>query len=289
VKNVISVVAMVATFSCLETAFLLCYLLPESEYYLLTVPRHGLLVFTQFLLLPGIAALFSRLIYGRPGWGKRALVIFLAGTVGAPLLLAALLLVLMFIVWAADLSEVFGLVVLPFVIGGMIWALFFAIRQTGRRSVAIEADRWLAERHAGVSARERKLRSLGISCSLWVPALTVLVVILFLPQTWGLVTRLRRPEAARLAGYRVPIPITWIVLSREMDPATGRSVVSGIAGRGCSPLRCLLFQGDFSLFHWGLETEPYSQLMNEDQRYGWLECHPENRSISGPSKLEIPL
>lgn len=263
-RKILPVIATVAVFSFFEAAFLLFYLVPESEYY--SGCRHGLLAFSQFFLLPGIATLYSRLIYGRQGWGRRALVIFLASTLGAPLLLAALLLPLIFVVWAADLNAALGLAVLPLVIGGLIWVLFFAIRTTGERSVKTEAARWLAEREVGVSPRDRKLRNLGISWSLWIPALTVLAVVLFLPQAWGLLTHLRHPETSRLAGYHVSVPISWIILSTEVDATTGRSIASGIAGRGCSSVRCLWLGGDFSLFYWELETEPYGQFRNQDNR-----------------------
>jgi hypothetical protein len=266
-RKALLIIASIAGCSFLEAAFLLCYLLPEREYWHAGT-SHTFLGCAQYLLLPSVAALYSLLMYGQPGWGRRALVILLAGAIGAPLLLAILLLPLVFLVWAADINPALGLAVLPFVIGGMTWALFFAIRKTGERSVETEAARWLSEREAGVSPRERKLRNLGISWSLWVPALTVLAVVLFLPETWGLVTHLRHPETSRLAGYHVSLPITWIVLSTEMDSATGRCVVGGIAGRGCTSVRCLLLRGDFSLFYWGLETEPYSQVRNGDNRHG---------------------
>lgn len=202
---------------------------------------------------------------GQKGTGH---IVLLGGTVGAPLLLAILLLLLVFFVWVADINTALGLALLPVVIGGMTWALFFSIRKTGERSVEIEAARWLAERDAGVTPRERKLRNLGISWSLCIPALTVLAVVLFLPETWGLITHLRHPKTSQLAGYHVSVPITWIVLSTEMDSATGRSVVNGLAGLGCSSFRCLLLRGDFSLFYWGLETEPFNQIQNESPGYG---------------------
>src|SRR5258708_33226496 len=119
---------------------------------------------------------------GQKGTGH---IVLLGGTVGAPLLLAILLLLLIFFVWVADINTALGLALLPVVIGGMTWALFFSIRKTGERSVEIEAARWLAERDAGVTPRERKLRNLGISWSLCIPALTVLAVVLFLPEKIG--------------------------------------------------------------------------------------------------------
>ena len=147
--------------------------------------------------------------------------LFLLGTVAVPWVLVIALLPLGVLAWTLDVSVMLFFVALPIVVGGMAWGLFFAIRKSGERSVPIEASRWLAERHTGIDPRERKWRNRGIGWSLWIPSLTVLAVLLFLPEIWGLVTHIRQPQTSQLTGYRIPIPATWIILSHDIVPPQG--------------------------------------------------------------------
>jgi hypothetical protein len=231
VRRTLLVIVMVGGYCFLETTFLLSDLL-LNDIYPGSYSLFALLGFGQFLILPGTAALYSRLIYGRQGWARRALILFLAGTVGVPVMVVIFVLPVGLLAWVADFNVALGFMLLPLVVAAMGWALIFLIRKTGERTVPVEVCRWTAERQAGIDARERRWRSRGIGWSLWIPSLMVLAVFLFLPEIWGVLTRIRHPHAGQLPGYRISIPATWVILSRNADSATGRSSVMGLAGRG---------------------------------------------------------
>jgi hypothetical protein len=266
VRRALLVIAAVAGCCLFETALLLSSLLQEHAYRR-SVSWHAVLGFAQFLLLPGMAALYSRFIYGRRQWGRRALILFLAGTAAVPVLIVVVLLPLGLLAWAFDVSIALFFVVLLLVVAGMTWGLFLAIRKTGERSVQIEASRWLAERQAGIDSGERKWRNRGIGWSLWIPSLTVLAVFLFLPQIWGVLTHLQQPQAGRLPGYQIPIPATWVVLSQQVDSATGHSWVGGLAAQGINTGLMSFFRWSLPFFSWDVETEPYSQFLNPNDRF----------------------
>lgn len=65
-----------------------------------------------------------------------------------------------------------------------------------------------------------------------IPLTMVLVVFLFLPEMWGVLSHLSQPRAGDLTGYHVPIPPTWIVLQHDEHSEDGWSRVTGFAGRG---------------------------------------------------------
>lgn len=273
VRKAFLVISVVGGYCFLETIFLLSYLLLDETYPGSYSP-FALLGFAQFLILPGSAVLYSRLMYGRQQWGRRALILYLAGTVGVPAMVVIFLLPLGLLAWVAEFNNALGFILLPLVAGGMIWGFFFAIRKTGERCVQIEASRWLAERQTGIEPGERKWRNRGIGWSLWIPSLMVLAVFLFLPEIWGVLTRVRDPHAGHLPGYRISIPATWVILSRSADSATGRSSVIGLAGRGMRLGVTPFFGGRLPLFNWDLWTEPYSQFLNPDDRFAMDRWQP---------------
>ncbi len=146
--------------------------------------------------------------------------------------------------------------------------LFFGNREARKRSVALESSRWLAEHQARISAGERKSRERGIRWSLWIPSLMVLAVFLFLPEVWGLLTHMQRPQAGRLLRYDVTVPPTWIIVSSRTSFTEG-SWVNGIAWRGMGlGVKRYLHFGDLPVSSWGVGftelDEPELRPSNRD-------------------------
>jgi hypothetical protein len=111
-------------------------------------------------------------------------------------------------------------------------------RITRRQGVSDEAERWLAE-------RTRPARMNGLSwrrakrLAPWGPALLTLVLFSFFSGVTGAATHLVYGRSAKLLGYRVSFPLTWMVLgkSRMYGDHTSSSA-SAFDCRG--PLRALL-------------------------------------------------
>ncbi len=209
----------------------------------------------QFLLIPGLAALLSRIMHGRDGWGRRTLTIFALGF-AAPVLVVLILFPIFLLAWVFSISVVLFAVLLPLVVGLIAAALILVIRKTGGWSIHREATRWLAERQWGTDPSERRWRKRGIRWSTWVPCTMVLLVFLFLPEIWGMLSHLSQPRAGSLLGYRVPIPVTWIVLDHGDHPADGGSGVRGLAGRGIGLGVKPYVHADLPLSAWDIRTEP---------------------------------
>src|SRR5580765_8576453 len=139
---------------------------------------------SQLLVIPGLAALFSRLMYGAQGWKKRCIKTALAGALGLPLLLTVVGSVGAAIAWAASVNTVLAVVFFLVLGGGFILGMIWIAGRMSSRSVPIEAARWLQGRQ--FKPTDRKRRSQGIRFALWIPSLTALVVGLFLLPVWGI-------------------------------------------------------------------------------------------------------
>jgi hypothetical protein len=266
-KKPVLIIATVAGYSLLETALLLIFLLPE-EGISYQGSRHGLLTFAQFLTIPGLAVLFSLILYGPNQW-KRRMAIHFVTVPGFLMLILLMGLPAALLEWAYNKYCVYPNSFLfpitrslyPVVILGIASVLAFHITKKERKRVVVfESSRWLAERQAGIGARERRGRERAIRWSLWIPSVVVLTVFLFLPEVWGLLTHMQRPRAGQLPGYEVTIPPTWIIISNGTNSLTGASGVSGIAGRGMGrgAQRYLHF-GDPSISGWGVGIAEYDE------------------------------
>ncbi len=121
-------------------------------------------------------------------------------------------------------------------IGGITVGLLFLNRKIRRRTVELEAQRWLAERHSGITS--------------------------------GIVSFVRHSEASHLSGYRVPIPSTWIVVYIDKQE-NGESYLSGLAGHGLAFGVTPYLRGNPPLSSWRIGTEPYGQV-TEQEKPGWL-------------------
>ena len=263
------IIAVVAGYSLLEVALLLMFLLPE-ELGSYNGSGHAFIALSQFLTIPGMAVLFSLILYGRNQW-KRRMAIHLAAVPGL------LVLILLMGFPAATLewfyserrgidpsgSSLFLIASLLYPVVILVMAsvlVFYITKNAGKRVVQLESSKWLAERQAGIGARERRARERGIRWSLWIPSLVVLTMFLFLPEVWGLLTHIQRPGASQLPGYEVTIPPTWIIFSQYTNSLTGASWVGGIAGRGMGRgVQRYFHFGDLPISSWGVGIAEYDE------------------------------
>jgi hypothetical protein len=272
-KKAFLIVAAVAGYSLLETCLLLSLIVPSDSYtegWYSPAKYQIVVVWAQILLIPGMAALLSRIVYGRHGWIRRTVTILLAGSLGVPIAVLsffipmALLVAVLF--WASGVSWILFCFLVPVVAGLVVMGFLFLVRKSGKRSAEAEAHRWLAERNAGISKSARAWRTRGVRIAVFIPLLTVLPIFLFLPETWGLLSHLGHPQSGHLSGYRVAVPAVWIVLYQDDRQADGRSWAHGIAGRGIgfgvNPLRYDSFSS------WSVGTDPFnpSEATNYDPK-----------------------
>ena len=281
-KRALIIVAAVAAYSLLETGLLLSVMmLHYNSLNRWIYPE--IVAWGQLLLIPGMAALLSRIMYGPYRWVRRAATILLVGSFGVPVVLTLILLPVALLVWAFSVGKLIFAVLLPVVVGSIALSLRFVIRKGAKWSVQLESRRWLAERESGSDANERKWQNRGIRLASCIPVLIVLLVFLFLPEIWGILSQVSSARPASLLGYRVPIPATWIVLFHWNQPESGRSWVNGIAGRGIVFGVRPYWRGRAPLSSWDIRTTPYLQSEENatDRR------RPKDSEIIGRRVLSI--
>jgi hypothetical protein len=238
-RKAIVIASSIAAYAAIEAVLLLSVIVPQNWFspgrYQLTV------AWGQLLLIPGMAAVVSRVMYGSYQWRRRTLTILLAGALGVPVLIALLIFPVALLAWAADVNIILFYLLLPIVLGALVCAAYWCVKRNGKWGVQADAAQWLADRRGGISQGERASRRRGISFALLAPALIALSVFLFLPETWGILSHFGPQNSGDLSGYRLKVPATWIVLYRQDEPSDGRSWVTGLAGRGIglggNPLR----------------------------------------------------
>ncbi len=278
VRKALIIIAAVAGYSLLEAGLLLSSIVSRPAGYAVPSTYQSVVYLGQFLLIPGLAALLSRIMYGPYGWPRRTLMIFLAGSFGVPIVVMVALIVLaiplVLLVWAFGVSHFLFALLLPVIVGGVAFGLLAAVRKTGKWSVKAEAARWLAERQSGVSPRERQWRIRGIRLASCIPSAMVLLAFLFLPEIWGMLSHLSQPQSGNLPGYEVSIPATWIVLRHEHQ-MNGRSWVTGLAVRGMVRGVSPYLRGDPPLSSWGVEADSDVES-DESMRTRWT---PEDSDV----------
>lgn len=83
-------------------------------------------------------------------------------------------------------------------------------RMTRMEYILTESERWLSERHDADPRRSKRRKWLR-RWAIWIPALSVLLAVLFLDQTWAIASHLFHPGSGKLIGYRVSVPLNWTV------------------------------------------------------------------------------
>ncbi|HTD23322.1 MAG TPA: hypothetical protein VK738_11750 [Terriglobales bacterium] len=255
-KKAIIIVAAVAAYCLFEIVLLLSIVTPNPGYPT-SGTRQTVTGAAQLVLIPGLAAVFSRIIYGPYRWKRRALIILAVGAGCVPALVG-LVAVGMVLDWVSSRSIAWLIVLLVLIGCGFIPALFFVVRKLRKRGVALETKRWLAERQSGTSARERRWKDRAIRYSLWLPALSVLLVFLFLPESWGIASHFEFRTQV-LTEYQVRVPASWIILQQDAQSEPGYSYISGLAGRGMGfSVTRYLHWWDVPLSSWSVGTQPYA-------------------------------
>jgi hypothetical protein len=280
VKKAILIIVVVTGYALLEAALLLGVMVPQ-KWDALPTRYQATVSLAQLLLIPGMAALFSRVVYGSYQWRRRTLTILLVGALGVPASIALFMLMVALLFWASDVNTILFAFLLPVALGTLVFTAYWCVKKRGRWGIQADAAQWLADRRSGISQHERACRRRGIHFALWIPALIALSVFLFLPETWGILSHLGPQNSDDLSGYRVRIPATWVILFRWDEQSDGRSSVNGVAGRGIgfgtNPLR---FD---SLSSWQVQTTSFGQSgMTESDRW-----HPNESEILGRRALTI--
>jgi hypothetical protein len=271
VRKALIIIAIVAGYSLLEAGLLLSSIVSSSVVYAYPSTYQRVVYSAQILLIPGSAALMSRLMYGPYGWPRRTVMILLAGSFGVlPAVIVAIIALaipLVLLVWAFGISHFLFALLLPVIFGGMAFGLLAAVRRSGKWSVQAEAARWLAERQSGVSPSERRWRIRGIRVASCVPSALVLLAFLFLPEIWGLLSHVSQLQPGNLPGYQASIPATWIVLRHE-NQVDGRSWLTGLAGQGIGRGPSFYLRGYLPLSSWNIDTDSY--IRSEESRDSWM-------------------
>jgi len=261
-KNAVGVVGIAAAYSLLEVGLLFSLMLTTSSYSA-SATYQASVVWGQLLLIPGSAALMSRIVYGPHGWARRALNILVVGALGVPILILVLIALLFLLDWVSSATWtstapiVFFATVALLAGAGVITAVVLALKRGVRYSMRLEATRWLDERYAGSNRLHSRWPRRAIHLALWVPATTVLLLFLFWPEAWGLLSHLTHPRSGKLSGYRVSVPAAWIILSHNDQHGTGESSLEGLAGRGIGFGPTPYLRADVPLSSWVIGTVPY--------------------------------
>jgi hypothetical protein len=165
-------------------------------------------------------------------WLKRILTAALIAVVVSLGVLIQVILVVLLCFLLPDQIAVKTILVSPFAIGVESYFIFrWTIK---RREIRIEAERWLAQRsRRTLQQRARLYRSKQIGVC--IPTAFVGVVFLFLPELFGVATHVLHPGPAKLIGYEVSFPMTWVVAGEGANDARTLAFAGAIDCRG--PLR----------------------------------------------------
>jgi hypothetical protein len=107
-------------------------------------------------------------------------------------------------------NVILSLLLMPLLlIGAGSYLVFQGVTRV--ESVRLEAEKWLAERTRTPTSSYPKWRTMVERCSVWAPTLIVVLACLFLDGTWALATHLFHRGSGKLIGYRVSIPLNWMV------------------------------------------------------------------------------
>ena len=264
-KKALIIFAVVAGYSLFDAALLLSMLHPN---FLIDSPstHQTLLLLAQLLLLiPGLAALVSRLLYGPRGWKRRALKILLTVPIGI-LALALVLASLALIGWVVTADFGFGTpswvistiatVLCSGLMAVLVWVGWIAFRRTGNKSVELESARWLNERRSGLTARDWKWRNRGIRWAVCIPAALVLLIFLFFPESERILLTLRRGYNVQVGDYNVRLPGSWFILVMWKYEENGWSGISGLTGVEMQHQLGWYIRGQLELSEWSIEVRP---------------------------------
>lgn len=234
-KKIALIVAVVISYSLLETGLLLVILIASG--YGSWRLYQGVVFWGQLALIPGSAAIMLRIMNGPHRTPWRALRILVLGIIGVPALVLLILSAFVLIDWLTSITLARGsLVFLSFLLAisaaALVAGITLLVRSMTRRTVEEEALRWQRAKELCHTKAERHRQIRYVRLVSWIPTSTVLFVFLFIPEIWGLLTYLGQPRRDLIQNYHVPIPATWIVLGHEDMQTNGTSWSTGLIGRG---------------------------------------------------------
>jgi hypothetical protein len=244
------------------TGAVLAYTLLESLLLLWVLGRHlaydlnlfmPAVMLGQLVLIPGMAALFSCVIRGGKGWKSRTLR-SVATAISAVLLVISLLIEFSWMsVWFPGLNHVFVILLIFSVLAAPPGLLLLLLRRNEKQRIQREADQWLFERHT-LTVNERRWRRYAVHCASIIPVSFVFVLYLYIFQAWGLATHVLHPHET-LAGYSVPVPLTWIILSSSSDnPEATALWMNGLTSSGHLPAFSIV-NTQLNLTSWSIALE----------------------------------
>lgn len=213
-------------------------------------PRaHQIVALIVGFLIPGLAVIFSCLNYGFPHWQRRAFII-----VGLPILAFCSF---VGVIWGAgellqdipyERQDRVAIGMFSVILLVILWLVSKGWKISRRRSVDLEAQHWLDERNSGATNTEVVQRHRLIRTALWIPAATVLLALLFLPETWALVSHIVHGGSRRLNAYTVSVPVTWVVLM------AGDRSLSGVVAPGLALHPTQWLHGEVPISSWGFSV-----------------------------------
>jgi hypothetical protein len=281
-KKAFLIITAVFAYSLVETGLLLSTFVSRQGYYYPNTYQATVCV-GQLLLIPGLAALLSRIMYGAYRWRTRTLAILLAGILAVPIGITVLAIVIVPLAWTFDTSRILFDLLLSVSLVGIVFGLFAAKQKSEKWGVRAEAARWLAERQSGIVPRDVKWRNRGIRFATCFPSLLVLLVFLFLPEVWGMLSHLSFANSGNLVGYKVPIPTTWIALRHDSQQADGWSTVTGFAGRGIGRGVAPYLHWEPPFSSWDIETDSYAPSGGASARWRM----PSDDEVTGRRSFTI--
>jgi hypothetical protein len=159
-----------------------------------------------------------------------------------------------------------------FPIGAANYFLFHRIIR--EEYIPTEAEKWLAERRRTNTQRIKRRKTLK-RWALWIPSVSVILILASLDYTWAFASHLLHPGRGKLIGYEVSIPLTWTFRYADLG-AIGNGVhVMVIANRfrGLWKAGSGLYVGrrPFST-----STMDFRTIPNGD----WLAMRPDSATIS---------
>jgi hypothetical protein len=277
-KIFLGIIAGVAGYSLLETFLLLSSIRPvrwnsDHAFY------QTALFWSQLLLIPGIAAIFSCILHGANEWQRRVVKILAVGVVGLPAFIAFVIGLSFALQGAVEVHPLLAVALFLLVLAGVAAVLILSGRRTEKKRIELEANRWLRERQTKTPTY-RKWRSRVIRCASAIPSVIVLWFYLFVPQTWGLAAHLLRPGAARLNGYEIPVPATWIVRDQydSDDLLRTDSWIAGLVGTGSVSFK--LLNRNLTISDWNFRVKSYGNPQKEmEARETIHPQHPIERNV----------
>lgn len=273
-----AIVGTIAIVCLAEVLLLFSIAVPATDVF---VPRSHQIV-SEILglgLILGLAAFFSCVNYGLRGWQRRVLSIVAVPTVAFFAFVGVVWLgneLLQNIPYEQEERVEIGFFSVVLLVVCCLIVMGWKISR--QRGLNIEAQHWLDERHSGTTRTEIAQRHRVIRTALWLPSIIVVLALLFLPETWALLSHAVHGGRHQFRGHIVSIPATWVVLVAEDDRLAFGVVAPGFGRHPAQWLR----DGGIPISSWGfsvydapLPDRDHNQIIETrifPAKNGWITC-----------------